>query len=165
MDDVRAFKRWKAERKCEILGIRKLVAFGWPDVHWTLSADNVEQIIEVIYQIRPDVVLTHIPKQNQIPTSDIHTVAGQLVRLAVRYCSDSMSQIDGHEPHHTKLTFYFPDIGMADTSSGFGEGLVCDVWVDISSVIEKKIHAMDQCVSPDGRTHPQARRHLRESAR
>ena len=58
-----------------------------------------------------------------------------------------MRQIDGHESHHTKTLFYFPDIGMADTKIMFGEEIVCDVWVDITSVIDKKIQAMNQCVS------------------
>ena len=74
VDDVRAFKRREAQRMCNILGIRQLISFGWPDVHWTISVDNIVAIAEVIFQIRPDVVLTHIPKQNQIPTSDIHAV-------------------------------------------------------------------------------------------
>ena len=74
-------------------------------------------------------------------------MVGQLVRLVQRHCSDVQPQIDGHQPHHTKLIFYFSDIGMADTKISFGEGIVCNVWVDISPVIAKKIHAMDQCVS------------------
>ena len=147
VDDLRAFKRREAERMCEVLGIGNLIALGWPDVHWTISTDNIVAIADVIFDVCPDVILTHIPKQNQIPTSDIHAVVGQLVRLAQRYCSDAMPQIDGHEPHHTKLIFYFPDCGMADTKIMFGEGIVCNVWVDITPVVEKKIHAMDQCVS------------------
>ena len=147
VDELRAFKRFEAERACEILGISKLIAFGWPDVHWTLSIDNIVAIADVIFDVRPDVILTHIPKQNQIPTSDIHAVVGQLVRLATQYCNDALPQTDGHEAHHTKLTFYFPDIGMADARSMLCEGIVCDMWVDITPVVEKKIHAMDQCVS------------------
>ena len=116
-------------------------------MHWLLSTENVAAIAEVIFDVRPDVILTHIPKQNQIPTSDIHAVVGQLVRLAGRYCSDAQPQIDGHEPHHTKLIFYFPDIGMADAKITFADGIVCDLWVDITPVVAKKIHAMDQCVS------------------
>ena len=147
VDDLRAFKRHEAHRMCDILGIRKLIGFGWPDLHWTLSSDNIVAIADVIFDVRPDVILTHIPKQDQIPTSDIHAVVGQLVGRAQNYCSDSMPQLDGHQPHHTKLIFYFPDTGMADSKLSFGEGIVCDVWVDITPVIEKKIHAIDQCVS------------------
>lgn len=147
VDDIRSFKRAEAQRICDLLGIKELIALGWPDVHWTISQDRIDPIAQVIRNVRPDVVCTHRPIQNQIPTCDIHAVAGQLVRLACRHCSDSMLQIDGHEAHHTKTIYYFPDVGMADTTSMFGSGIVCDVWVDITPVIQKKIHAMDQLVS------------------
>ena len=147
VEEIRAFKRAEAERICRILGIRELQALGWPDHHWTIDQERIEAIAAIIHQVRPDVVCTHMPMQNQIPMSDVHAVVGHLVRLACRYCSDSMPQLDGHEPHHTKAIFYFPDIGMADTQSMFGAGIVCDIWVDITRVVEKKIHAIDQLVS------------------
>ena len=63
----------------------------------------------------------------------------------------------GYRVHHTKAIFYFPEIGMADTQSLFGAGIVCDVWVDIASVVEKKIRAIDQPVS-QGAQRPAARK-------
>jgi len=65
VDELRAFKRREAERMCEVQGIRKLIALGWPDVHWTLSTSNIVAIADVIFDVCPDVILTHIPKQNQ----------------------------------------------------------------------------------------------------
>jgi LmbE family N-acetylglucosaminyl deacetylase len=147
VDDIRAHKRREAQKMCEILGVAELRPLGWPDIHWNVSHDNISAVAEVIRAVRPDVVLTHIPKQNEIPGSDVHAMVGQIVTLACRTCGDSMPQIDGHEPHHVKVIFYFPDIGMADTAHAFGSGIVCNVWIDITPVVEKKIQAIDQCVS------------------
>ncbi len=148
VDDVKRFKRAETERICDILGIGERFLFGWPDYYWECSHERIEQIAEVVRQVRPDVVLAHLPwGESQIQLSDIHALAGHLSRMAIRYCSDSLPQLDGHEPHHTKLVFYFPMMGMADTAFMAGTGIVCDIWIDITSVVAKKLHAIDQLVS------------------
>ena len=147
VEDIRAVKREEAERMCETLGIQELITFGWPDVIWPVSQDRVKAIADVVYQVKPDVALTHMPVETRMQMNDIHAITGQLTRLAVRYCSDSLPQIDGREPHHTKMTFYQAMWGMADTAFMLGHGIVCDTWVDITPVVEKKIRAIDQLVT------------------
>ncbi|MAE62498.1 MAG: hypothetical protein CMJ49_14210 [Planctomycetaceae bacterium] len=148
VDDICAFKRREAERICDVLGIRRLYAFGWPDVQWVCTHEKIMQIAEVVREVRPDVVLTHMPwGEQQSQLTDVHAVVGHMTRMAVRYCSDSLPQVDGHEPHHTKLIFYFPMLGMADTNFMFGTGNVCDVWLDITPVVDKKVEALDVLVS------------------
>ena len=147
VDQIRAFKRREAERMCEIIGIHELIALGLPDVHWVMDWDMITRVADVIRQVKPDVILTHMPKQSELAHLNIHSIVGQIVTMAMHVCMASLPQLDGHEPHHTKLIYYFPDTGMTDAAENFAPGIVCDVWVDITSVIDIKVKAIDQCVS------------------
>ena len=153
VETICALKRREAEQMCEVLGIKRMISFGWPDVIWPVCQEKVAQMAEAIYELRPEVVLTHMPLELIPQMNDVHAVAGQLTRLAIRYCSDSLPQIDGREPHHTKLLFYYPMGGVSDTSFMLGHGIVCDTWVDITPVIEKKIRAMDCLISQGYQGH------------
>jgi LmbE family N-acetylglucosaminyl deacetylase len=133
---------------CEVLGVKELYMLGWPDVLWECTHERAEAVAEVIREVRPDVILGHMPwGEFQTQLSDVHAVAGHLTRMAARYCSDSLAQIDGLEPHHTKAIFWFPMMGLADTAFRMGAGVVADIWIDITPVIEKKCHAIDLLVS------------------
>ena len=102
------------------------------------------QIAEVVRDVRPDVVPSTAPwGELQSQLTDVHAITGHLTRMAVRYCSDSLPQPDGYEPHHTKAIFYVPMMGMADTALMGGTGVVCDVWIDITPVVEKKIQSVN----------------------
>lgn len=147
VDQIRAFKRREAERMCDIIGIHELIALGLPDIHWTVDYDMITRVANVIRQVKPDVILTHMPKQNELSHQNIHSLVGQIVNLAMNHSMTSLPQLDGHEPHHTKLIYYFPDTGWTDATENFAPGIVCDVWVDITSVVATKIKAIDQCVS------------------
>jgi LmbE family N-acetylglucosaminyl deacetylase len=117
-------------------------------VCWSVSHDKIEQIATVIRAVKPDILLTHIPwGEMQTQAIDVHAALGQMTRMAARYCSDSLPQIDGMAPHHVKGIYYFPMMGMADTAFNLGYGTVCDIWVDITPVVEKKIHAIEMLVS------------------
>jgi 4-oxalomesaconate hydratase len=146
--DIKAYKRDEAQRMCDFLGIKKMYAFGWSDVCWSVTHERIEQIAEVIREVKPDIVLAHMPwGELQAPMIDVHAMLGQMTRMAVRYCSDSLPQIDGMEPHHTKGIYYFPMMGMSDTAFTMGSGIVCDIWIDITSVVEKKVQVIDMLLS------------------
>lgn len=148
VQDIKKYKRNEAQRMCDFLGIKKMYAFGWPDICWSVDHDKIEQIADVIRDVKPDIVLTHIPwGEMQTAMIDVHAMLGQMTRMAVRYCCDSLPQIDGMEPHHVKSIYYFPMMGMADTPFNLGTGVVCDVWIDITSVVDKKVQAIDMLVS------------------
>ena len=148
LDEIKTLKREEAQSMCDFLGIKKMYAFGWPDYQWECTHEKIMQIAEVVREVRPDVVLTTAPwGEVQSQLTDVHAVTGHLTRMAARYCSDSLPQLDGHQPHHTKAIFYVPMMGMADTSNMAGTGVVCDVWVDITSVVKKKIQCIDLLVS------------------
>ena len=50
---------------------------------------------------------------------------------------------------------------IADSRSALCEGIVCDVWIDITSVVARKVQAMDQIISQ--RYEGQAARKIVES--
>ena len=148
IEDIKTYKRKETRRICDILGVQELYMFGWPDTFWQCTHEGIDQIARVIRTVRPDVVLAHMPwGELQSQLTDVHAIAGHMSRMAVRYCADSLPQLDGHDPHHTKLVFYFPMMGMADTAFMGGTGVVSDIWIDITSVVAKKIHAIDQLIS------------------
>jgi len=148
VDDIKTLKRAEVKQMCEVLGIQRLYTFCWPDVVLECTHERIEQIAQIIRQVRPDVILGHMLwGEFQSQMTDVHAIAGHMTRMAARYCSDSMPQIDGHEPHHTKAMFWFPMMGMADMAFRMGTGPVCDVWIDITSVIEIKCQAIDLLVS------------------
>lgn len=148
VDDIKTLKQAETEGMCAALGIGGLTMFGWPDVLWQCAHERVQEIAQVIRKIKPDVILGHMPwGEFQSQLTDVHAIAGHMTRMAARYCSDSLPQIDGLEPHHTKAIFWFPMMGASDTAFRMGTGIVCDIWIDITTVIEKKCNAIDLLVS------------------
>ena len=60
-----------------------------------------------------------------------------------------MRQFDGVDAYHgvKQVFFSFAAGEEVNSNSVFTPGIVPDVWVDTSAVIDKKIHAIDQLVS------------------
>lgn len=148
LEDLRAVKRREAEAVAKIIGTHELVFLGWPDdedMEW--SKERVAQLRDIILRVRPDIVITHLPMARQAPT-DPHTIISQLTVRAIATAGTRIRQVDGMAAHHVKEIFYLPMGGeIADSRQFFGEGIVCDVWIDTTSVIHRKVQAVDQIVS------------------
>jgi LmbE family N-acetylglucosaminyl deacetylase len=148
LDDIRAIKRREAEQIARIIGIQDLIFLGWDDDEaMEVTQERIAQLRDIILRVRPDVLITHMPAVRMSPT-DAHTVIAHMVARAVATASTRIRQIDGVAAHHIKEMFYLPMGGeIADSRQAFAEGIVCDVWIDTTLVIARKVQAVDQLVS------------------
>jgi len=148
LDDIRALKRREAQRVAEILGISELILLSWPDDEYLeITPARIKQLADVILRVRPDVLISHLPSNRQAP-HDAHTAVANMTLSAVAMAGTRIRQVDGVPAHHVKELFYMPMGGeIADSRSALCEGIVCDVWIEITPVIARKVQAMDQIVS------------------
>ena len=148
LDDYRQFKRRETERIAEVLGVSELITLGWTDNEIYLDLEKVNEIADIIRRVRPDILITHLPLDTS-PGHDDHPITGQIVMSALQVASNRVPQFDGVEPYHgVKQTFFsFAGGAEANSKSFFTSGIIPDVWVDITPVIDKKVQAMDQLVS------------------
>ena len=146
--DYRQFKRREAERIAEVLGVSELITLGWTDHEIYFDLDKVNEIADIIRRVKPDIVITRLPLDTGVSHND-HPITGKIVMKALEVVSNRVLQFDGVEPYHgVKQTFFsFAAGAEANSNSFFTPGIVPDVWVDITSVIHKKVQAMDQLVS------------------
>ena len=143
----RDFKKRETERIAEILGVKELLFLGWTDQEIESSREKVAEICEIILRVRPDIVICHLPT-GVGDVEDDHPVVGQIAASAVRMAANRVAQFDGIEPHRVKQMFFsFAGGEELNSRNVFGGGIVPDVWIDTTPVIEKKVHAIDQLVS------------------
>ena len=153
-DELRATMQERADAKeqetraaCAVLGVEHIVFFGADDAVLLATEEVVRRLARELREIRPDVVLTHFPKEEDGITNP-HAVAGQIVMLALSLAS-SVDPGDSNPPHKTAQVFYF-GIGAASVRHGlWGQtgGYACDVIVDITDVAEKKLASLNALTS------------------
>ena len=120
---------------------------GWTDQEIESSREKVAEICEILLRVRPDIVISHLPT-GMGDVEDDHPVVGQIAASAVRMAANRVPQFDGIEPHRVKQMFFsFAGGEELNSRNVFGGGIVPDVWIDTTPVIEKKVHAIDQLVS------------------
>jgi LmbE family N-acetylglucosaminyl deacetylase len=144
---LRALKRREARRVGEILGVKDVRFLGWADGPLEATADRIAEVGAVILDVRPDLILAPLP-HHQMGGTDAHASVGRMALLARRHAESRMRQVDGVAGHHTKELMHYPMGGdIADSADPFVDGIVCDVWIDTSRVIDRKVRAIDQMVS------------------
>jgi LmbE family N-acetylglucosaminyl deacetylase len=163
LEEIRALKRREARSVGGILGVTDVRFLGWTDeVHLEVSAERVAELAAVILDVKPDLILAPLPHQ-EMGGIDPHATVGRLTVLARTHAESRIRQVDGITAHHTKELMYYPMGGeIADTRDPLVAGIVCDVWVDTTRVIDRKVRALDQIVSqgyhgPVGRKIVEAR--------
>ncbi len=150
LEQYRQFKAREAQRIADILSVKELIFLGWTDHEVEMSKEKVLEMTAIIERVRPDIVITHMPVVNQGAHESDHEVVSRITLKAIDIAWHRIPQFDGVEPYHgVKQVFFFATGGdVADSRNYFTPGIVCDVWVDISSVIHKKVQAFDQLVRP-----------------
>ncbi len=154
-DELRATMRERADVKeqetraaCAALGVEHIVFFGADDAVLLVTEEVVRRLARVLRELRPDVVLTHFPKEDDGITNP-HAITGQIVMYALRLAS-SVDPGDRNPPHRTAQVFYF-GIGAAATRHGLWDqtgGYACDVFVDITDVAEKEARRAGRAGQP-----------------
>jgi LmbE family N-acetylglucosaminyl deacetylase len=148
LEQIRALKRREAQRVGDVLGVSDVRFLGWEDaVHLETTGERIAEIAGIILDVRPDLILAPLP-HHEMGGIDPHATVGRLTLLARAHAESQMRQVDGVAAHHPKELFYYPMGGeIADSRDPLVEGIVCDVWIDTSRVIERKVRALDQIVS------------------
>jgi LmbE family N-acetylglucosaminyl deacetylase len=132
---------------CAILGVRDIYFFGADDAVLLVTVETVRRLARLLRQLRPDIVLTHFPKEADGLTSP-HAVAGQIVLHALS-SAGSVDPGDRNPPHKTAQVFFF-GTGAAAVPRNVWQsegGYYNDVFIDITDVADKKLAALDCLVS------------------
>ena len=142
-----------------ILGFEDIYFLGLDDDILLPDRDAIRSVTRVIREIRPDVILTHFPWEGDGLTSQ-HAVTGQIVMHGIQF-ANAVDPGDTNPPHRVAQVFFFGQ-GAAHVRKSLWDargGHYCDVFIDTTDVIEKKLQAMD-CLVSQGYAGEYARKRL-----
>ena len=155
-------KAGEVRQACDLLGVEKLYFFGADDAVLMVTDEIVRRLARLLRELRPDVILTHFPKEREYLTSP-HAITGQITLRAISL-ANSVDPGDRRPPHRIAQVFFF-GIGAAGVRTSVWQsegGFYNDVFVDIEDVIADKLKAMDYLES-QGYAGDYARKRLEAS--
>lgn len=140
-------KAEETRQACAILGVEDVTFFGADDAVLLVTEEAVRRLARLLREKRPDVVLTHFPRENDGMVNP-HAVAGQIV-LAALQLAGSVDPGDRNPPHKVAQVFFFGTGAAAIPRNVWnaGGGYYNDLFIDIGDVVEKKLAALDCMVS------------------
>ncbi len=140
-------KAEEVRKACGILGVEDITFFGADDAVLLVTPESVNRLAALLREKRPDIILTHFPREGDGITNP-HAVAGQIVMHAVSNAL-KVDPEDPSPPHRVARVFYYGG-GAAPARRSLWDadgGYYCDVIIDITDVVEKKLAALDCLVS------------------
>ncbi len=140
-------KAEEVRRACRILGVEHIHFFGADDAVLLVTEGEVRRLARLLRQLKPDIVLTHFPKEGDGLTNP-HAIAGQIALHAVQL-AQSVDPGDRTPPHRVAQTFFFGTGAAALPRSVWDSegGYYNEVFIDITDVVDKKLAALDCLVS------------------
>ncbi len=140
-------KAEEVRQACRILGVEKIHFFGADDAVLLVTEGEVRRLARLLRQLRPDIVLTHFPKEGDGLTN-AHAIAGQIALHAIQL-AQSVDPGDRTPPHRVAQTFFFGTGAAALPRSVWDSegGYYNEVFVDITDVVDKKLASLDCLVS------------------
>ncbi len=145
-----------------ILGFKDIYFLGEGDDILMVTKEAVRMVARLIRQIKPDVILTHFPREGEWMTNP-HAICGQIVMHALQF-ANAVDPGDRNPPHRIAQMFFFGE-GAAHLPRDVFEANrnhYNEVFIDITDVIEKKLAAMD-CLVSQGYAGKYARKRLEVS--
>jgi 4-oxalomesaconate hydratase len=131
-ESVKMIRKEQAQKAADILGT-PIQFLDWGDYPMLLTDERINQLTTIIGNFEPNVILTHSEKDPFNPDHPLAFLAVQRARLLSSGAGvpSAFKNIDppawySFEPHQPELS-----------------GFVPDTFIDISSVIEKKLAAMN----------------------
>ena len=152
----------EVRRACGILGVEDLHFFGADDAVLLVSEAIVRRLARLLRELKPDVVLTHFPKEGDGQTNP-HAVCGQIATAAMSLAA-AVDPGDSQPPHKVTQVFYFGTGAAAVPNSVWDSegGYYNDVFIDITDVVEKKLASLD-CLESQGYGGAYARKRIETS--
>ncbi len=140
-------KTEEVRKACGILGVEDIHFFGADDSVLLVTEESVRRLAKLLRQLKPDIVLTHFPKEGDGLTN-AHAVAGQIALHAMALAV-SVDPDDSNPPHRVAQTFFFGSGAASIPRSVWDSegGYYNDVFIDITDVVDKKLAALDCLVS------------------
>lgn len=134
-------------RACGLIGVKDVYFFGADDAVLVVEDGLVRRLARMIRELRPNIVLTHFPKENGGIGSG-HAATGQIVMYAL-HLANGVDPGDRHPPHRVAQVFFFGGGAASVRSSVWGAegGFYNDVFVDITDVVDRKIACLDALAS------------------
>ncbi|MDE0042385.1 MAG: PIG-L family deacetylase [Candidatus Poribacteria bacterium] len=147
MEDRSDVKAEEVRAACKILGVEDIYFFGADDAVLLVTDDMVRRLARLLRELRPDVVLTHFPKENDALTNS-HAITGQIVMHANSLASN-VDPGDRNPPRRAAAVFFFGTGAAAVPANVWRSegGFYNDVFIDITDVADKKLAALDCLVS------------------
>ena len=130
-ENINGTKMVEASAVCSLLGLAPPHFLFTPDRTFNPSRSTALRISHEIEKLKPDIIITHMPISNAKYSGE-HEVVGETVRRAI--------VLSKHKPDQA---FYFPMDNSLDTTDMLCHGLVCDIWIDTTPVIKKKLAAIN----------------------
>ncbi len=140
-------KAEEVRRACRSLGVEEVRFLGIDDAVLMVTEEAVRTLARLIRELKPDVVLTHFPREGDGKTN-AHATAGQIVLHALSHAA-GVDPGDRRPPHKVAQVLFFGCGGASLPRDVWGSegGYYNDLFIDITDVVDKKLAALDALVS------------------
>ena len=128
-------KAEEIRKACNILGFNDIHFLELDDAVLVVTVESVRTLARLIRKIRPDIVLTHFPKEGDGLTS-AHAIGGQIAMQSIQFAG-SVDPGDINPPHKVAQVFFF-GTGAAATRRSIWDsegGYYNDIFIDITDKI------------------------------
>ena len=136
----------------EIIGAGK--ELGLTDIRLLHEEDDILlvkektilKIAQLIREEKPDILITHHPLQDG-GLLTTHPIVGQIVMLAYEAAGARWTRDESLPPHPVSQVFFIGSVNGKPWSTSHIYHPECQIFVDITDVIERKVKALDHLVS------------------
>jgi LmbE family N-acetylglucosaminyl deacetylase len=130
-DEIQRIRYEEGTNAAKIIGA-SYHCLGCDDIFVLYDRPTIRKAIELFRRVRPDLVLTHSPSDYMLD----HEITSRIAQTASFCCGIRNIEIDGVEPFEPTPYLYYLD--PVEGKDRFGQEVVPNFLVDISSVIETK---------------------------
>lgn len=153
-------KKRELRRAADIIGIGTIEFLDHDDAMSVVHEDIVDQVAELIAKHQPDVIIADYP-QNPVVTNSAHTIATMTLIAALDRAASFLKNLDGREEVNVKQVF-LGGLPVLTNDALSTYGVRNDLLIDITSIVGRKIAAMD-CFVSQGYGGPFARKLIEAS--
>ncbi|MGI5894953.1 MAG: PIG-L deacetylase family protein [Candidatus Merdivicinus sp.] len=134
-------KKQELIKASKIIGISKLITLDYDDDFMVPEPTVIDRIAHEIAYECPDIVIMDYPAGGAFYGS--HELCSSMIFAAITRASEFNHNLDKIAPHYVKQIFYTKIPVTNRSIVGFGN-MKSDMYVDTTSVIERKMRAMDE---------------------
>ncbi|MCK5118454.1 MAG: PIG-L family deacetylase [Candidatus Latescibacteria bacterium] len=140
-------KRDEVRGACAVMGVKDVRFLEYDDDILLAREDLIRRIADLVQETRPDIVITHHP-YDRGGVANTHSECAAMTLAAID-AAGGLLRNSTRRPHRVAQVFFMgvePACASKDVLAA-GMTIWCDVYVDITDVIERKIAALDMMVS------------------